>query len=117
VIDAVLVTVVSLLVGVVLGAVGLDRAIITVVDRLLVGVYYASCEGRIDQTPGKRAVGIRVVDDSSGDHIGVARGLPRFVVSWFSFIAFLVGYLAMLGDPAGQTWHDPAARAVVVGPE
>lgn len=81
----------------------------------LTALYYAWCEGRgSGQTIGKRAMRLRVVDDVNGVPIGVPRALLRFVVSLISFCVCLLGYVAMIGDPARQTWHDKAARAVVI---
>ncbi|MBV9801857.1 MAG: RDD family protein, partial [Solirubrobacterales bacterium] len=70
--------------------------------------------GASGQTPGKRALKIRVVDVQDDVSIGYIRALLRFIVSWVSLIVLFIGYLSMLGEPSGQTWHDIAARSLVV---
>lgn len=107
--DAILLAIVSLIISRVV-----KGALINAVNWPLAAGYYTWCEGRYGQTLGKRAVNIKVVDDLTGQSIGCARALLRFVVSWVSFIVFLIGYLAMLVEPAQQTWHDRAARSLVV---
>jgi uncharacterized RDD family membrane protein YckC len=92
-----------------------STVVVNVIYWVPVAVYFTWCEGQPSgQTLGKRVLGIRVVDDATGGSIGYARALLRFVVSGISFIALLFGYLSMLGDSAGQTWHDKAARSLVV---
>lgn len=113
VIDALVVAVFSVLVALVVGG----KGVANVVFLILAGLYYVVLEGRYEQTVGKRVLGVRVVDDSTGAPIGVLRAVLRFLVSWISLVAFFLGYLAMLGDAAGQTWHDRASRAVVIGGE
>ncbi len=83
----------------------------------LVGlVYYSYFEGSTGQTPGKRLLGIRVVDAgaSDGRPIGYGRAAIRFLMSVISGLALLIGYLWMLWDREKQTWHDKVASAYVV---
>jgi uncharacterized RDD family membrane protein YckC len=75
--------------------------------------YFAHFSGQ-GQSVGAHALGIRVVDAESGAPIGFGRGLLRYVVSLPSFWILLLGYLWMLWDHDRQTWHDKAARNVVV---
>src|SRR3954465_11813389 len=73
-------------------------------------VYFSYFEGSPSgQTVGKRALGIRVVDFSSGGPIGFGRGLIRWVGRLLSGIACGLGYLWMLWDKEKQTWHDKLA--------
>ena len=85
---------------------------------LLAGLaYYTYFEGSPSgQTPGKRALGIRVYDFSGGspDGIGYGRGLIRYLGRIISSIPCLLGYLWMLWDKEKQTWHDKLASTVVV---
>lgn len=85
-------------------------------ELLVVGMdaaYYVVLNG-LGQTVGKRAVGIRVVDSRTGSSIGILRGVVRYLVSIVSAAALLLGYLWMLWDSENQTWHDKAARDLVV---
>jgi uncharacterized RDD family membrane protein YckC len=62
----------------------------------------------------RRGYGAVIVDASTGRPIGTARALLRIVVANFSLLAFGIGFLWMLWDPNNQTWHDKAARSLVV---
>jgi uncharacterized RDD family membrane protein YckC len=83
---------------------------------LLVGIaYFGYLEGGPrGQTLGKMALGIRVVDFSSGGPIGYGRGVVRYLARIISGIVFLLGYLWMLWDKEKQTWHDKIATTLVV---
>ena len=78
-------------------------------------VYYAYFEGSPSgQTPGKKAMKIRVIDFNTGQPLGFGRGLIRSVAKYVSSIPFALGYLWMLWDREKQTWHDKLATTVVV---
>ena len=78
-------------------------------------VYFTYLEGsESGQTVGKRALGIRVIDFSSGSSIGYGRAALRsFGRILSSFLCYL-GYFWMLWDKEKQTWHDKIATTVVV---
>jgi uncharacterized RDD family membrane protein YckC len=65
------------------------------------------------QTPGKKALGIRVVRVDGmpltfGD--GIVRYIGQLIGSWI----FLLGYLWVLWDPYRQTWADKMVKTVVI---
>ena len=66
------------------------------------------------QTLGQMALGIRVIDFSSGGPIGYGRAFVRWLVSIVSAIPCFLGYFWMLWDKEKQCWHDKAANDVVV---
>ena len=77
--------------------------------------YYSYFEGGPrGQTPGKRLLGIRVVDFGTGGPIGYGRAAIRYVTSIVSAIVIYIGYLWMLWDREKQCWHDKTANSVVV---
>ncbi|MBA2461991.1 MAG: RDD family protein [Actinobacteria bacterium] len=81
----------------------------------LIGLfYYTYFEGSSGQTPGKKALGIRVIDFSGGGPIGYGRAFIRYIGRFVSAIVLLLGYLWMLWDKEKQTWHDKFANSVVV---
>jgi uncharacterized RDD family membrane protein YckC len=84
--------------------------------QLLLGLaYFTYLEGGAKgQTLGKMALGIRVIDFSSGGPIGYGRGAIRYLGRIVSGIVCLLGYLWMLWDKEKQTWHDKIATTVVV---
>jgi uncharacterized RDD family membrane protein YckC len=100
--------------GRVLAIVGAVLVIASV--TVLQGVYYTVLIGRSGQTLGKRALGIKVIDEAGGGAIGYGRAFGRwlvpFVLGWF-FLNILEG-LWPLWDAKNQTWHDKVANSVVV---
>ncbi len=65
-------------------------------------------------TIGKRLLGIRVLDELTGQPIGMGRYLLRQIVLGATG-AVVVGYLSPLFDPSGRLrgWHDRAASSAV----
>jgi uncharacterized RDD family membrane protein YckC len=77
--------------------------------------YYTYFEGSASgQTVGKKLCGIRVIDFDGRGSIGHARAATRYLMSYVSGFALLLGYLWMLWDSEQQTWHDKVANSVVV---
>ena len=83
---------------------------------LLIGIaYFGYLEGGArGQTLGKMALGIRVIDFSTGGSIGYGRGVVRYLGRIISGLVCLLGYFWMLWDKEKQTWHDKIASSVVV---
>ena len=107
-IDAILVTVITGILRLILGDLGQ-------VLSLFVGfAYYTYFHGSTGQTPGDAALSIRVVDRDGGGSIGYGRAFIRCLVSIVSGLVFLLGYLWMIWDPEKQCWHDKAANDVVI---
>jgi uncharacterized RDD family membrane protein YckC len=65
-------------------------------------------------TPFRRGYGAVIVDMNTGQPIGIPRAFLRIFVANISLVAFGLGFLWMLWDPKKQTWHDKAARTLVV---
>jgi uncharacterized RDD family membrane protein YckC len=77
--------------------------------------YYTYFEGGPQGAgPGKRAMGIRVIDFDTGGPIGYGRGFIRWIGRFVSEIVILIGYFWMIWDKEKQTWHDKFANDVVV---
>ncbi|MCY4147728.1 MAG: RDD family protein [Chloroflexi bacterium] len=68
---------------------------------------------RNGQTPGKFALGIRVVK-ADGTPIGDVDAVIRAIGYQVSAALFGLGYLWALVDRNNQTWHDKLARTYVV---
>lgn len=66
------------------------------------------------QTIGMRILGIRAIDAATGGRIDYGRAFIRYLVSFVSGLACLIGYLWMLWDPEKQTWQDKVANTFVV---
>jgi uncharacterized RDD family membrane protein YckC len=105
---------VFVVVGVVLTTVGISSGPGNLISLVLSAGYFTFFHGRTGQTPGNAAMSIRVLDPGTGEPIGYARALRRWIVSILSGIPLLLGYLWMLWDPKQQTWHDKAAGSLPV---
>jgi uncharacterized RDD family membrane protein YckC len=70
------------------------------------------------QTPGKRALGIRVVSDDTGESIGYGRAFGRYAITvlfaWVLFLPLVLDYLWPLWDSKNQSLHDKVVSSVVV---
>lgn len=107
------------------GAAGEGVKAVAFVLGVLFGLAYSVLfTGLLGQTPGKMAVGIKVVL-ADGRVPGIGRAFLREVVGKFlSGLVLCVGYLWMLWDPERRCWHDRlvgtrvvrVARVVPAGP-
>jgi uncharacterized RDD family membrane protein YckC len=92
-----------------------STAVAVIAATAVVWIYWVALEGGPrGQTLGKMALGIRVVDRDTSGPIGYGRAFLRRIVAIVSTAVIYLGYLWMLWDPEKQTWHDKAARALVV---
>lgn len=93
----------------------LAGAIALFVVGLIIAVWlHCRWVGR-SQTPGQRALNIRVLDARTGQPIGTARAFGRYLAkSFISGLVWGLGYLWMLWDSNRQTWHDKIVGTVVV---
>jgi uncharacterized RDD family membrane protein YckC len=77
--------------------------------------YFIYFEGsQSGATPGKRAMGIRIIDERTGDPIGYGRSVVRLFGRFISGLFLDLGYLWMLWDDEKQCWHDKMSHDVVV---
>lgn len=65
-------------------------------------------------SPLRRAMGVWIVDATTLQPIGTKRGFVRSIVRLVSEFVLYLGYLWMIWDPKRQTWHDKAAKSIVV---
>lgn len=94
---------------------GLFIIIIALLAVAGVGLWYwAEFEGRRGQTLGKKAMGIKTVDATSGELIGAGRAIGRYFARILSAMVCYLGYLWMLWDDRRQTWHDKIVTSIVV---
>jgi len=81
-------------------------------------IYFTVMHGRESgQTLGKRWVGIRVADDSTGNSIGYGRAFGRYAITfvfWLIVIPAILDYLWPLWDRKKQALHDKVVGSVVV---
>lgn len=82
----------------------------TVVSVLYGALFLAYWNG---QTPGKKICRLRVLMEDGGP-VAIGPAFVRALVAIVSGIALGIGYLWMIWDPKKQTWHDKAAKTIVV---
>jgi uncharacterized RDD family membrane protein YckC len=77
--------------------------------------YFVIGEGSmLGATPGKWLVGLRVADSETGRPIGFRRALIRTLFRVVSAVPLYAGFIVAVSDHRHQTWHDRAARSIVV---
>lgn len=64
-------------------------------------------------TPGKMAVGLKVVTESGG-RISFARGVGRYFATWISSFILLIGYIMAAFTDRKRALHDMIASTLVV---
>ena len=65
-------------------------------------------------TPGKMAVGLRIVDARTGRHPSTGQLIGRYFAYYVSLLPLGLGYFWVLWDPKKQGFHDKLAGTVIV---
>lgn len=65
-------------------------------------------------TPGKMALGIRIVDAETGGKPKSGQLVLRYLGYYIAMLPLFIGILWVAFDPRKQGWHDKIARTVVV---
>jgi uncharacterized RDD family membrane protein YckC len=68
-------------------------------------------------TPGKIALGVRIVDAATGEPPGTLRLVVRFFAYFVSALPLVLGFLWAALDRRKQGWHDKIARTIVINSE
>ena len=122
--DAVIVDAVALFVGLVVGVglslIGVPETVgkvLAVIGAVLavcwIGTYFVFFWSTTGQTPGSRALGIRVVHAQTGQPVGVWRAVVRLVTLPLSAVLLCAGFLLILVEPRRRALHDRLAGTVV----
>jgi uncharacterized RDD family membrane protein YckC len=112
IIDGIIVSIIGMFVQVG-GAVfelGLWSAVLAWLFQVGYFVYYWASTGA---TPGKSMLNLRVVDKDY-QIINEGRAILRYLGYMVSSLCFMLGYIWILFDGAGQGWHDKIAGTYVV---
>jgi uncharacterized RDD family membrane protein YckC len=82
---------------------------------LLVGIaYFVYFWGTTGQTPGKMAVGIKIIGKDGTFPIGYPMAFVRYIGYIISSIICMLGHLLILVDEDNQALHDKIAQTYVV---
>jgi uncharacterized RDD family membrane protein YckC len=65
-------------------------------------------------TPGKMALGIRIVDARTGGTLTIGQSVGRYLGYFVSIIPLCLGFVWVAFDKRKQGWHDKLATTVVV---
>ncbi|WP_333607079.1 RDD family protein [Arsukibacterium sp.] len=65
-------------------------------------------------TPGKMALGLKVVDANTGQAVPVGRLIGRYLGYYVSSLPLLLGLIWVGFDKKKQGWHDKLAGTVVI---
>lgn len=71
-------------------------------------------EGRTGQTIGKKAVGIRLVKEATGQPLGVGMAFVRRIAHFLDSVACYLGWLWPLWDAKRQTFADKVCSSIVI---
>jgi uncharacterized RDD family membrane protein YckC len=88
----------------------------TLLTWLLWLLYFTYFESTSGQTIGKRVMNIRVVDDTTLQHLDFGRSLVRNIlriIDWLPFF-YLIGFILIVTNQNKQRIGDMAARSLVI---
>ncbi|AZS73704.1 hypothetical protein DDE74_24570 [Streptomyces lydicus] len=71
-------------------------------------------EGASGQTPGKKALGVKVIKESTGQPLGFGMTFVRYLCRYLNGLLCGIGWLWPLWDEKSQTFADKLAGTVVV---
>lgn len=89
-----------------------DLAAFALIALVVIGFWRA-----YGATPGKIALGIRIVDARTGGSPSLGRLALRFLGYFVSAAPLYLGFLWAIVDRRKQGWHDKIARTIVVNSE
>jgi uncharacterized RDD family membrane protein YckC len=74
-------------------------------------IYFWTSTG---QTPGKKVMKLQVVKADGGAILSPGEAIIRYIGTFISGIALLLGYLWVIWDPKHEAWHDKIAGTKVI---
>ena len=89
-----------------------DLLISLILPAIAIVIFWISRQA----TPGKIAIGARIVDEKTGGKPTSRQLIVRYLGYYVSTIPLLLGLIAVAFDPRKQGWHDKLAGTVVVRP-
>jgi uncharacterized RDD family membrane protein YckC len=69
---------------------------------------------KILATPGKMAINAKIVDAKTGEPMGTAQAIIRYLCYYVSMLPLFLGFIWIAFDSKKQGWHDKIAGTVVV---
>jgi uncharacterized RDD family membrane protein YckC len=90
---------------------GVGSTVVTYLLPAIVIVIFWICRS---DTPGKIAIGAKIVDAKTGGKPSAGQFIGRYLGYYLSSIIFCLGFLWAAWDDRKQGWHDKLAGTVVV---
>ena len=91
-------------------------ALYTLVLSVLWSMYFVGFTATCGQTPGKRIMGLRVVNED-GTPVDWSTAANRFFIGYsISILPLGLGFYWVLVDKNNQAWHDKIAGTLVIWP-
>ena len=96
------------------GAIGFLLGMLLWLAGVVWGFYNAYLNGQTGQSFGKQTIGLKVVNEETGQLIGGGQGIVRYLAHIIDGAICGIGYLFPLWDPKKQTIADKIIKTVVV---
>ncbi|MDQ3385721.1 MAG: RDD family protein [Actinomycetota bacterium] len=93
---------------------GLIDAGLGQIAGLAVAIWFGYLTGTTGQTPGRKAVGITVLREADGQHLGAGAGIGRLFLHILDALPLLLGFFWPIWDRKKQTFADKIIGSVVV---
>jgi uncharacterized RDD family membrane protein YckC len=108
----------GIVIGQILALFGTAASLLGNLVSLGLGLYFAYLGGQTGQSPGKKVMGIQVVNAKTGQFIGGGMGIVRNLAHILDAIPCGLGFLLPLIDKQKQTIADKVLSTVVIeGPK
>jgi uncharacterized RDD family membrane protein YckC len=91
-----------------------ERRAWDIVTWLLIGIVVVGFWRYCGATPGKLALGLKIVDAQTGARPSTGRLVLRFVCYLLSALPLYLGFIWIAIDRRKQGWHDKIAGTVVI---
>jgi uncharacterized RDD family membrane protein YckC len=101
--------------GPAIGRVSVSLGVLDVVaGGIIPPLVIISCWIALGASPGKLLLGLRIVDEPTGDRPTPWQCIGRYVMALVGILCAGLGFLWIAIDPRNQGWHDKVVRTLVV---
>ena len=80
----------------------------------IVFLVFAYMTGTSGQTPGRKAVGVKILREADGQPIGVGAGIGRSLLHILDALPILLGFFWPIWDAKKQTFADKIIKSVAI---
>jgi uncharacterized RDD family membrane protein YckC len=85
--------------------------LISIVIPMTYSVFFVVKKGA---TPGKMAVGIRIINADGTEKISVGKAFGRYFAKWLSYLIFCIGFIMIAFDDQKRGLHDRICKTLVI---